>query len=121
MTWSSGKGLVPMEKKENIFNESKNTSLIMQVAIETFYNAIQTAIYSLILYFMIGFDWKAANFFWFYYYILITFIYFTLYGMMLVALTPTLPVAANFIGFFLSFWNLFCGFIIPTTVSDLTF
>lgn len=39
-----------------------------QVAIETFYNAIQTAIYSLILYFMIGFDWKAANFFWFYYY-----------------------------------------------------
>lgn len=35
--------------------------------------------------------------------------------MMLVALTPTLPVAANFIGFFLSFWNLFCGFIIPRT------
>ncbi|KAK7396652.1 hypothetical protein VNO78_17807 [Psophocarpus tetragonolobus] len=86
-----------------------------QVAIEAIYNAIQTAIYSLILYSMIGFDWKATNFFWFYYYILMSFMYFTLYGMMIVALTPGHQVAAICMSFFLIFWNLFSGFIIPRT------
>ncbi|XP_061340261.1 pleiotropic drug resistance protein 2-like isoform X2 [Gastrolobium bilobum] len=86
-----------------------------QVAVEAIYNAIQTAIYTIILYSMIGFDWKAANFFWFYYYILMCFIYFTLYGMMLVALTPGDHFAAICMSFFLSFWNLFSGFIIPRT------
>ncbi|XP_027349411.1 ABC transporter G family member 39-like isoform X2 [Abrus precatorius] len=86
-----------------------------QVAIEAIYNAIQTALYSVILYSMIGFEWKAASFFWFYYYILMCFIYFTLYGMMIVALTPGHQVAAICMSFFLSFWNLFSGFIIPRT------
>ncbi|XP_061340282.1 ABC transporter G family member 39-like isoform X3 [Gastrolobium bilobum] len=86
-----------------------------QVAVEAIYNAIQTTIYTLILYSMIGFDWKASNFFWFYYYILMSFIYFTLYGMMLVALTPGLHVAANCMCFFFKIWNLFSGFIIPRT------
>ncbi|KAK2364345.1 pleiotropic drug resistance protein [Trifolium repens] len=86
-----------------------------QVAVETIYNAIQTAIYTLILYSMMGFEWKAANFLWFYYYILMSFIYFTLYGMMLVALTPGHHVAGISMSFFLSFWNLFSGFIIPRT------
>ncbi|XP_061340275.1 pleiotropic drug resistance protein 2-like isoform X6 [Gastrolobium bilobum] len=86
-----------------------------QVAVEAIYNATQTAIYTLILYSMIGFDWKASNFFWFYYYILMSFFYFTLYGMMLVALTPGHHVSAICMGFFLNFWNLFSGFIIPRT------
>jgi hypothetical protein len=90
----------------------------MQVAVETIYNAIQTAIYTLILYSMMGFEWKAANFLWFYYYILMSFIYFTLYGMMLVALTPGHHVAGISMSFFLSFWNLFSGFIIPRTVCN---
>ncbi|XP_061340257.1 ABC transporter G family member 39-like isoform X2 [Gastrolobium bilobum] len=86
-----------------------------QVAIEAIYNAIQTAIYSLLLYSMIGFEWKAGKFFWFYYYILMCFIYFTLYGMMIVALTPNHQIAAICMSFFLSFWNLFSGFLIPRT------
>ncbi|QHO46532.1 ABC transporter G family member [Arachis hypogaea] len=86
-----------------------------QVAIEAIYNAIQTAIYTIILYSMIGFEWKVGNFFWFYYYILMCFIYFTLYGMMTVALTPGHQVAAICMSFFLSFWNLFSGFLIPRT------
>ncbi|MED6148026.1 ABC transporter G member 39 [Stylosanthes scabra] len=86
-----------------------------QVAIEAIYNAIQTAIYTILLYSMIGFEWKAANFLWFYYYILMCFIYFTLYGMMIVALTPGHQVAAICMSFFLSFWNLFSGFLIPRT------
>ncbi|CAI8614814.1 unnamed protein product [Vicia faba] len=84
-----------------------------QVAVETIYNVIQTAVYALILYPMIGFEWKVANFLWFYYYILMSFIYFTLYGMMLVAITPDGVVAAICMSFFMNFWNLFSGFIIP--------
>ncbi|KAF8396443.1 hypothetical protein HHK36_018062 [Tetracentron sinense] len=84
-----------------------------QVAIETIYVAIQTFIYSLLLYSMIGFEWKVAKFFWFYYFILMCFIYFTMYGMMVVALTPGHQIAAIVMSFFLSFWNLFSGFMIP--------
>ncbi|KAK9282777.1 hypothetical protein L1049_010998 [Liquidambar formosana] len=86
-----------------------------QVAIETFYVAIQTFVYSLLLYSMIGFDWQLDNFLWFYYYILMCFIYFTMYGMMVVALTPSHQIAAIVMSFFLSFWNLFSGFLIHRT------
>ncbi|XVE61525.1 hypothetical protein DITRI_Ditri06bG0047300 [Diplodiscus trichospermus] len=86
-----------------------------QVAIETIYTAIQTLIYTLLLYSMIGFEWKAGNFLWFYYFILTCFVYFTLYGMMVVALTPGHQIAAIVMSFFLSFWNLFSGFLIPRT------
>ncbi|KAL2539838.1 ABC transporter G family member 34 [Abeliophyllum distichum] len=84
-----------------------------QVAIETIYVAIQTFIYSLLLYSMIGFHWRVDKFFWFYFYVFMCFVYFTLYGMMLVALTPSYPIAAIVMSFFLSFWNLFSGFLIP--------
>ncbi|KAF3960177.1 hypothetical protein CMV_015084 [Castanea mollissima] len=84
-----------------------------QVAIETIYNAIQTLAYTLLLYSMIGFEWKATKFLWFYYYIFTCFVYFTLYGMMIVALTPGHQIAAICMSFFLSFWNLFSGFLLP--------
>ncbi|GKV37528.1 hypothetical protein SLEP1_g45550 [Rubroshorea leprosula] len=84
-----------------------------QVAIETIYIAIQTVIYVLLLYSMIGFEWKLAKFLWFYYFIFMSFSYFTLYGMMVVALTPGHQIAAIVMSFFLSFWNLFSGFLIP--------
>ncbi|KAJ0657572.1 putative ABC-type taurine transporter [Helianthus annuus] len=86
-----------------------------QVTIEVMYVGIQTLIYSLLIYSMIGFHWSAANFFWFYFYIFMCFAYFTLYGMMLVALTPNYEIAAITMTFFLKFWNLFSGFIIPRT------
>ncbi|KAL2509221.1 ABC transporter G family member 39 [Forsythia ovata] len=86
-----------------------------QVAIETIYVAVQTILYSLLLYSMIGFEWTVVKFFWFYYFILTCFVYFTLYGMMLVVLTPGLQIAAIVMSFFLSFWNLFSGFLIPRT------
>ncbi|XP_030543022.1 pleiotropic drug resistance protein 2-like [Rhodamnia argentea] len=86
-----------------------------QVAIEAIYVAIQTLVYSLLLYSMIGFHWRVDKFLWFYYYILMCFIYFTLYGMMTVALTPSHQIAAIVMSFFLSFWNLFSGFLIPRT------
>ncbi|XP_058204744.1 pleiotropic drug resistance protein 2-like [Rhododendron vialii] len=84
-----------------------------QVSIETIYVIVQTLVYSLLLYSMIGFEWKVEKVLWFYYYILMCFIYFTLYGMMVVALTPGHQIAAIVMSFFLSFWNLFSGFLIP--------
>ena len=84
------------------------------------YNTIQTAVYTLILYSMIGYDWTVAKFLWFYYYMLTSFIYFTLYGMMLVALTPNYQIAGICMSFFLSLWNLFSGFLIPRPVTFFT-
>lgn len=89
-----------------------------QVAIETIYVAIQTLVYSILLFVMIGFPIDAAKFFWFYFFILMCFMYFTLYGMMLVALTPNHQIAAIVMSFFVSFWNLFSGFLIPRTVCE---
>ncbi|KAG2686522.1 hypothetical protein I3760_09G009400 [Carya illinoinensis] len=86
-----------------------------QVAVETIYVAIQTFVYSLLLYSMIGFEWKAGKFLWFFYYIFMCFVYFTMYGMMIVALTPGHQIAAICMSFFLSFWNLFSGFLLPRT------
>ncbi|XP_024991926.1 pleiotropic drug resistance protein 2-like isoform X2 [Cynara cardunculus var. scolymus] len=86
-----------------------------QVAIEVAYVCIQTLIYSLLIYSMIGYHWSADKFLWFYFYIFMCFVYFTLYGMMLVALTPNYQIAAITMSFFLNFWNLFSGFMIPRT------
>ncbi|WRX12870.1 ABC transporter-like [Theobroma cacao] len=86
-----------------------------QVAIEAIYVSIQTLVYSLLLYSMIGFHVDVGKFLLFYYFILMCFMYFTLYGMMLVALTPNHQFAAIVMSFFLSFWNLFSGFLIPRT------
>ncbi|XVF26439.1 hypothetical protein REPUB_Repub14bG0016500 [Reevesia pubescens] len=90
-----------------------------QVAIEIIYTTSQTVIYVLLLYSMIGYEWKAGKFLWFYYYITTSFVYFTLYGMMVVALTPGHQIAAIVMSFFLNFWNMFSGFLIPRPVHDL--
>jgi ABC-type multidrug transport system permease subunit len=86
-----------------------------QVAIETIYVSVQTFIYSLLLFFMIGFKFEVDKFVMFYYFTFMSFLYFTLYGMMLVALTPNPQIAAIVMSFFLSFWNLFSGFLVPRT------
>ncbi|XP_010415237.1 PREDICTED: ABC transporter G family member 39-like isoform X1 [Camelina sativa] len=92
---------------------------ISQVAVEIMYNTIQTGVYTLILYSMIGCDWTVTKFLWFYYYMLTSFIYFTLYGMMLMALTPNYQIAGICMSFFLSLWNLFSGFLIPRSQIPL--
>lgn len=91
---------------------------VLQVAIETIYVAIQTLIYSLLLFSMIGYQWTAAKFFYFYYFIFMCFNYFSMYGMMVVALTPGYQIAGIVMSFFLSFWNLFSGFLVPRPVGQ---
>lgn len=90
-----------------------------QVAIETIYVSVQSIIYCLIIYSMIGFEWKVGKFLLFCYLVLMCFTYFTLYGMMVVALTPGQHIAAIVMSFFLGFWNLFTGFLIPRPVIPI--
>ncbi|KAL6556565.1 transcription factor [Orobanche gracilis] len=84
-----------------------------QFLIEIPYVFAQSIIYGLIVYSMMGFDWTAEKFFWFIYFLFFSLLYFVLYGMMTVAVTPNHNIAAIISSFFYGFWNLFCGFIIP--------
>ncbi|KAL3498275.1 hypothetical protein ACH5RR_041007 [Cinchona calisaya] len=86
-----------------------------QVAIEIPYNLIQTVIYGVIVYAMVGFDWTATKFFWYLFFMFFTLVYFTFYGMMTVAVTPNQNIAAIVSSAFYAIWNLFSGFIIPKT------
>ncbi|CAI9270844.1 unnamed protein product [Lactuca saligna] len=84
-----------------------------QVAIESIYITIQTIIYVFLLYPLIGFEWTTSKFLWFFFYMLMSDIYFTMFGMMTMSLTPNPQISAVLIYFFLCLWNLFSGFIIP--------
>ncbi|KAG5065562.1 hypothetical protein JHK86_009293 [Glycine max] len=86
-----------------------------QVAIEIPYIFIQTLVYGVIVYAMIGFDWTFSKFFWYLFFMFFTFLYFTFYGMMAVGLTPDHNVATIVSFGFYMIWNLFSGFVIPRT------
>ncbi|EEF49231.1 ATP-binding cassette transporter, putative [Ricinus communis] len=84
-----------------------------QVVIELPYIFLQAAVYGLIVYAMIGFEWSAAKFFWYLFFMYFTLLFYTYYGMMAVAVTPNQQVASIVSSAFYSIWNLFSGFIIP--------
>ncbi|WOH15074.1 hypothetical protein DCAR_0934609 [Daucus carota subsp. sativus] len=88
---------------------------IAQVLIEVVYSFIQTFLYGIIVYAMLGFEWTAVKFLWYIFFIYFTLLYFTFYGMVTVAVTPNPNIAAVFSTFFYGLWNLFSGFIIPVT------
>ncbi|KAF9617021.1 hypothetical protein IFM89_033091 [Coptis chinensis] len=86
-----------------------------QVVIEIPYIFLQASIYGIIVYAMIGFEWTVAKFFWYLFFMFVTLLYFTFYGMMAVAVTPNHQIAAIVSASFYSIWNLFSGFIVPRT------
>ncbi|KAF8025633.1 hypothetical protein BT93_F2468 [Corymbia citriodora subsp. variegata] len=86
---------------------------VAQVIVEIPYAVVQSALYSLIIYGMMSFQWTAAKFFWFFFITFISLLYFTYYGMMTVALTPNLQAAAILASAFFGFFTLFSGFFIP--------
>ena len=88
-----------------------------QVAIELPYVFAQAAVYGIIVYAMIGFEWTVAKFFWYLFFMYFTLLYFTFYGMMTVAVTPNHHIASIISSAFYGIWNLFSGFIIPRPVS----
>ncbi|CAN4095915.1 unnamed protein product [Withania somnifera] len=75
--------------------------------------AFGQAFYGVIVYAMIGFEWTAAKFFWYFFFMYGTLLYFTFYGMMTAAITPNQHVASIVTAFFYAIWNLFSGFIVP--------
>uniref|UniRef100_A0A7I4DSN0 ABC transporter domain-containing protein n=1 Tax=Physcomitrium patens TaxID=3218 RepID=A0A7I4DSN0_PHYPA len=85
---------------------------IAQVLIETPYCFVQTIMYALITFSMIGFKWGFMKFFWYTYVMFFTLLYFTYYGMMAVSLTPNHQVAAIMASGFYSIFNLFSGFVV---------
>lgn len=91
---------------------------VVQVMIELPYIFIQTIIYGVIVYSMIGFEWTVVKLFWHLFFMYFTLLYFTFYGMMTVAVTPNHNIAAITASAFYAVWNLFSGFIIPRTVSE---
>ncbi|XAR70928.1 Xenobiotic-transporting ATPase [Bertholletia excelsa] len=86
-----------------------------QVLIELPYILVQTLLYGVLVYAMIGFEWTVGKFFWYLFFMYFTLLYFTFYGMMAVALTPNHNIAAIISTAIYSIWNLFSGFIIPKT------
>lgn len=93
----------------------------LQVIIEIPYIFVQSVVYAVIVYSMIGFQWTAAKFLWYWLFAFLTLLYFTFYGMMTVGLTPNFNVAAIVSSAFYGLWNLFCGFIVPHTVTILLY
>ncbi len=88
----------------------------MQVVVELPYVLVQSAVYGVIVYAMIGFEWEAKKFFWYLYFMYFTLLYFTFYGMLAVGLTPSYNIASIVSSFFYGIWNLFSGFVIPRPV-----
>ncbi|CAL5000751.1 unnamed protein product [Urochloa decumbens] len=92
---------------------------IAQVSVELPYMLVQVLIFSSIVYPMIGFELTAGKFFWFFLYLVMSFMYYTLYGMMTVALTPNIEIAMGLSFLIFIFWNVFSGFIISRELMPL--
>ncbi|GAY62366.1 hypothetical protein CUMW_217170 [Citrus unshiu] len=86
-----------------------------QALIEIPYIFVQSVTYGVIVYAMIGFEWTAAKFLWYQFFMFFTLLYFTYYGMMAVAMTPNHHISGIVAFAFYGLWNVFSGFIIPRT------
>ncbi|XVE54347.1 hypothetical protein DITRI_Ditri03aG0073100 [Diplodiscus trichospermus] len=84
-----------------------------QVAIEIPYTIAQVAIYGVVVYSMMGFEWTVSKFFLNTFFMFITVLIYAYYGIMVVAVSPNQAAAAALSSVFYTMWNLFSGVIIP--------
>ncbi|KAL8129518.1 hypothetical protein V2J09_018673, partial [Rumex salicifolius] len=84
-----------------------------QVTIEFPYVFVQSIIYSGIFYSMASFEWDVLKCTWYLFFMYFTLLYFTFFGMMIIAVTPNHNVAAILGAPFFMMWNLFSGFMLP--------
>ncbi|XP_057798300.1 pleiotropic drug resistance protein 3-like isoform X2 [Salvia miltiorrhiza] len=84
-----------------------------QVIIEIPYVFVQALIFTVITYPMIGYYLSAYKVFIYFYCIFCTLLYYTYLGMLVIAITPSFPVAATLQSAFYTTFNLFAGFFIP--------
>ncbi|KAL2629110.1 hypothetical protein R1flu_013796 [Riccia fluitans] len=88
---------------------------IAQVLIEIPYGIVQSIIFCVLTYSMMGLEWTAVKFFWYLFFIFFSFLYFTYYGMVAVGITPNQQIAMIVSTLLYGFFNLFAGFLIPRT------
>ncbi|KAK4782422.1 hypothetical protein SAY86_016524 [Trapa natans] len=84
-----------------------------QVIIEIPYLFIQSVLYLIVTYSMIGYYASAYKIFWYFYAMFCSLMYFNYLGMLLVALTPNFTLASILSSSFYTNFNLFAGFLIP--------
>ncbi|XP_062009969.1 pleiotropic drug resistance protein 3-like isoform X1 [Rosa rugosa] len=84
-----------------------------QVIIEIPYIFLQAVLFSAITYPIINFHWTLYQVFWYVYAMFCTLLYFSYFGILLAALTPTFPVAMVLASFCYTMFNLFSGFLVP--------
>ncbi|KAG6408667.1 hypothetical protein SASPL_131685 [Salvia splendens] len=84
-----------------------------QVIVEIPYLFAQSVVFTVITYPMIGYYWTAYKVFFYIYTMFCTLLYFTYLGMLLIAITPSFPVAAISQSAFYTMFNLFAGFLVP--------
>lgn len=89
----------------------------MQTVVELVYSIAQGILYTIPLYSMIGYEWKADKFFYFMFFLTCSFLYFSLFGAMLVTCTPSAMLASIVVSFSLTGWNIFAGFLVPRPVG----
>ncbi|KAI7743635.1 hypothetical protein M8C21_012057 [Ambrosia artemisiifolia] len=94
---------------------------LAQVTIEFPYIFAQSLAFLCITYPMIGYYWSAYKVYCYFYTFLCTLMYFTYLGMLIVAVTPSIPEAAILESAFYTIFNLFSGFLIPKPVSPWNF
>ncbi|KAK7293629.1 hypothetical protein RJT34_16500 [Clitoria ternatea] len=86
---------------------------LAQVIVELPHVLAQALIYGIIVYAMMGFEWTTSKVFWNLFFMYFSFLYYTFYGMMTMAITPNPQVAGILSTSFYAIWCLFSGFIIP--------
>ncbi|XVF41711.1 hypothetical protein PTKIN_Ptkin01aG0301900 [Pterospermum kingtungense] len=86
---------------------------VAQVTVEIPYLFIQSVIFVIITYPMIGYYGSAYKVFWYFYAMFCTLLYFNYLGMFLVSLTPNFILATILSSVFYTLFNLFAGFVIP--------
>lgn len=91
---------------------------MLQVIVEIPYLFIQSVLYLIVTYPMIGYYGSAYKIFWYFYAMFCSLLYFNYLGMLLVALTPNFMLAAILSSAFYTNFNLFAGFLIPKPVSQ---
>ncbi|KAL2652291.1 hypothetical protein R1flu_020419 [Riccia fluitans] len=86
---------------------------LSQVLIEIPYCLLQSVIYSIVTYPMIGLEWSIVKFCSYLYFYFFTYLNFTYYGMLAISITPNDQLAFILATFLYGFSSLFGGFLIP--------
>ncbi|KAH7835973.1 hypothetical protein Vadar_031613 [Vaccinium darrowii] len=84
-----------------------------KVTIDVPYILVQAFVFVIITYPMIGYYWSLYKVLWYFYVVMCTLMYFTYLGMLLIAMTPGLHIAAVLQSPFYCNFELFSGFFIP--------